>query len=222
MDFKEKSDVNNIYISSNPNESSKDGGDIIKSIIKSPHHSSNFLSQSSLQPSSFKNNDFINDINDKTDSNKRNNNYNVNKENNYFEKKTDFLVQKSTFKKSLFNSNMNVIEITTSNLLFKNPKGIVDKTSKLSNIIIPLIPQGVLHPREPGGVSPQGMKSVRSSSQEEFGDQKLLNMNSELEIELLKFDCIHENKFYPYNSYNGNVIYRHLPSSCPSRPCEAL
>jgi len=183
--------------------------------------SSNFLSQSSLLPSNFNNNDFILDNNDKTDSNKRNNNYNVNKDNNYNEKKIDFLVQKSTFKKSLSSSNMNVIETATSNSLSKNPKGIVDKAPKISNIIIPLIPQGVLPPREPGGVSPQGMKSVISSSQEELSNQKLLKINNNLEIELLKFEHVH--KFYPYNCQNGDVIYRYFPSSCPSSAsCEAL
>jgi hypothetical protein len=198
VDFKEKADVDNSYISFNPNEQQP----------------------SSLLPSNFNNYEFINDNNDKTDGIKRNNNYNVNKDNDYNEKKIDFLVQKSTFKKSLSNSNMNVIETTKSNLLSKNPKGKVDKTPKISNIIIPLIPRGVLHPREPGGVSPQGMKSFISSSQQ-LSDQKLLRINNKLEIERSKFDHIHE--FYPYNSQNGAVIYRHLPTSCPSRAsCEAL
>jgi hypothetical protein len=224
MEYKEKLTVDNICIPFNQNECIPSKDESIKSRVNNRPVSSTFLSQSSLLPPNFNNNDFINDNNEKMDSNKRYNNYNINKDNNYNEKKIDFLVQKSTFKRSTSNSNINLIKPPKSNLKLINPKVIPNKIPKISNIIIPLIPQGILHPREPGGVSPQGMKTPHTSSiQEDSSEQKKMNMKDLRETKVLRSDNdVYENKYYCYNSHNGDIIYRYLPSSCPSHACGAL
>lgn len=265
LDFKENCE--SIPISFSQNEC-----DDVKTKNTPRPISSTFLSKSSMLPSNFNNNDFINDDNEKiNENNKRNSNYNINKDSNtYNEKKIDFLVQKTTVKKSTSSNNLNFnIDINKSSIpeenetihnknhsnkiqncsQSNNSKIIANKNPKISNIIIPIIPQGILHPREPGGISPQGMKTSYTPSENpssftsnhitgvsctnqngnvlqdmtESWRQKLLYINNKQQIESRVNDNITDgNNFYPYYLNNGEVTYRHLPSSSIYDSCIAL